>query len=391
MLPMLLRPRSSVAAPAFTTLGYTRLWATTTKSGAVSGTVSSDTGLYAVKWWDGVIESLANGSTFSKSGSGLRAFEVYPAVLQSPDGSTNAQAATLNGAASISTAQSISGSSLYLNGSGSSATVQSQSYFNDWNTGDWTIEMWVRPTSNTGYVPLFNPSARFNIHMYNTGELRVNDGVGGVGGLIVGNALAAGSWQHVAVVRQSGVSSLYVNGVRLAFGNVPYGTATSGAVTIAEGFSGYVDDLRVVRGSAVYSGASFTPPASALTAISGTVLLLNFNTASTAPAGGFDAFNVSGNQIASLRTESVTLSMSAGYYQYHYLSGHGWQYSWIQGTMEQGDISSNSLGAAALDEFYTDLLSGSGAISVGGNPGIASDTPTIATVKGYTVYGSVPP
>jgi hypothetical protein len=155
--------------------------------------------------------------------------------------------------------------------------------------------------------------------------------------------------------------------------------------------SGYVDDFRVVRGSAVYSGAAFTPPASALTAISGTALLLNFNTALNGPAGGFDAFNVSGNQIASLRAESVSLSSAPGYWQYiSYNYPYGPNYAYAPGVMEQGDLSGNSLDAASLDQFYTDLSSGSGALYVAGNPGIASDTPTIATAKGYTVYGSVP-
>ena len=390
MLPMLLKPRAvaSASAPTYSTQGYTRLWGATAKAGAVSGTVASDTGLYAVKWWDGSTEILSSGSTFSKSGSGSRAFEVYPAALATPDDSSNALSATLNGGAAISSAQSkFGGASLFAGGVG--ATVQSQSYLSNWESDDWTIEMWLRPISNTGYVPLFYPASRLNIHMYNTGELYLNNGVDGTGGLVISDAISAGAWQHVAAVRQSGVSSVYVNGVRLAFGNVPYGTASSGVVDIAQGLNGYIDDLRVVRGSAVYSGASFTPPTSALTAISGTVLLLHFDSSGASPGGGFDGFNVSGNEITSLRAESVTLSTSAGYSQYvSWVKHYGVNYDYIPGVMEQGNLSSNSLTAAALDQFYTDLLSGTGALYVESNAGTASDTPSIATTKGYTVYGS---
>ena len=50
-------------------------------------------------------------------------------------------------------------------------------------------------------------------------------------------------------------------------------------------------------------------------------------------------------------------------------------------------ISGNNLDAAALDQFYTDLASGTGGINVYGNPGVSGHDPTIATGKGYTVYG----
>jgi len=55
------------------------------------------------------------------------------------------------------------------------------------------------------------------------------------------------------------------------------------------------------------------------------------------------------------------------------------------------DISDQDLDAAALDQLYSDLGTASGGspqIIVRLNPGTASDNPSIATAKGYTVYGS---
>jgi hypothetical protein len=75
----------------------------------------------------------------------------------------------------------------------------------------------------------------------------------------------------------------------------------------------------------------------------------------------------------------------AGYYNY-------FNYSYVSGSpAETAILSGNLLSASALDEFYTDLDSGGGDIFVSGNPGIDADDPTIATAKGYTVFGSVPP
>jgi hypothetical protein len=52
-------------------------------------------------------------------------------------------------------------------------------------------------------------------------------------------------------------------------------------------------------------------------------------------------------------------------------------------------VASCKLSAAALDALYTSLPTVTGqTITVTGNVGIAADTPTIATAKGWTVTGS---
>jgi hypothetical protein len=54
-------------------------------------------------------------------------------------------------------------------------------------------------------------------------------------------------------------------------------------------------------------------------------------------------------------------------------------------------IDSNQLNAAALNQFYTDLgatTPGTGFLDVSNNPGTTTDDPTIATNKGYVVFGS---
>lgn len=62
----------------------------------------------------------------------------------------------------------------------------------------------------------------------------------------------------------------------------------------------------------------------------------------------------------------------------------------LSGTKANISYASCSLGPVALDAIYTNLASGVSAksVTVTGNWGIASDTPSIATVKGWTVTGS---
>lgn len=116
--------------------------------------------------------------------------------------------------------------------------------------------------------------------------------------------------------------------------------------------------------------------------------------ASGDPSGAFEDFDVSGNGLTQLRADNLTLTNSGGNLTggYQTLSGF-----WVSGPYfsptiyATGKLENNLLTAEALDQFYADLNSGTGALFVAENPGIDADDPTIATAKGYTVFGSVPP
>lgn len=74
-------------------------------------------------------------------------------------------------------------------------------------------------------------------------------------------------------------------------------------------------------------------------------------------------------------------------------TGGSW-YAWgsnAPNVYEGINVAGQQLTAAALNQMYADLgtrRGGSAAIMVGGNPGISADDPSIATAKGYTVFGS---
>jgi hypothetical protein len=88
-----------------------------------------------------------------------------------------------------------------------------------------------------------------------------------------------GTWYHFAIVRNSGTVYCYINGVSAI---TPFAeTITWSSIgrfniamnsDTAEPMTGYISNLRVVNGTAVYTGA-FTPPTTPLTAITNTSLL----------------------------------------------------------------------------------------------------------------------
>jgi hypothetical protein len=94
--------------------------------------------------------------------------------------------------------------------------------------------------------------------------------------------MSANSWNHVAWTRSSNVNRIFLNGTEVGtytasqdFGSSRGLTIGSNVLTSNEKFIGYVSNIRLVKGTAVYT-STFTPSTSPLTAISGTSFLAYF-------------------------------------------------------------------------------------------------------------------
>ena len=177
------------------------------------------------------------------------------------DVSSHGLTVTAYGNAQVSTAQSVfGGASALFDGDGDNLTVTGD--FTGWNTSDYTIEFWLRANSIYGYYAILYCPSGFNIHLYNSGDIQVNDTQSGssIGG---GTAIVAGAWTHVAVVRLAGTITLYQDGVIIGTTTQTPGAGGS-TLEIAASLDGYIDELRIVKGVAVYTGA-FSVPAVPLT------------------------------------------------------------------------------------------------------------------------------
>jgi hypothetical protein len=188
----------------------------------------------------------------------------------------------------ITTSASFDGSTQFLSTTGLLATaVGSESTGTNMGTGNFTWECWVRPTASvgfqtfidtigvdTGYSAVDNDGAYFGT---DTGTLYPVYIVGSLFLITSTIALTLNTWAHVALVRNSGTVTIYVNGV--SGGSVADTTDFSapyvdiGSTTTGGYFTGQISNLRMVKGTAVYT-AGFVPPTSTLRAIAGTNLLL---------------------------------------------------------------------------------------------------------------------
>lgn len=128
---------------------------------------------------------------------------------------------------------------------------------------------------------------------------------------------------------------------------------------------------------------SFAPSSQSITRVdaSGCASLRGFRvSSSTAPSGSWSGSSSLPATLESVR--AVGVAGSGGFYS---------QWGAYPANVSEGiNVEGQLLGAAALNQLYADLSNGTNdaRIFVGGNPGTASDDPTIATAKGYTVFGS---
>ena len=152
----------------------------------------------------------------------------------------------------------------------------------DLSSGDSTIECWVYPTAATyGAIVYGTGTGAFVIHMYDDGNIHVNDGASGD----VTFPATLNEWQHVAVVFSNTQKYVYRNGILQTTSSQAFGSTNTVAVgnlpSQGRFFSGSIAGLRIVKGTALYNN-NFSPT-TVPSNVSGTSLLLNFN-ASAVPA-----------------------------------------------------------------------------------------------------------
>ncbi len=142
-------------------------------------------------------------------------------------------------------------------------------------TADFTVECWVYVTSlaNSGVIIgqtwelWVNTSGQ--VVYYTPASVRITTSL----------TVSLNTWTHIALVRSSGIAKIYINGV--ADASTYTNSATVGALETtyigrdpgaSGGYNGYISNLRIVNGTAVYT-STFTPSTTPLTAITNTSLL----------------------------------------------------------------------------------------------------------------------
>jgi len=170
----------------------------------------------------------------------------------------------------------------YFDGSSTILDVSGHAGLN-FGSGDFTLECFVSLNSNAStYQAITDPrsSASDNVPLlwiHNTGVVYYF--AGGSQRILGTTVLNTNQWYHIALVKNSGTTTLYLDGssegsfsdsltyiqpTTFRIGQ----RYTSGTYTL----NGYLSNLRIVKGTAIYTSA-FTPPTDPLTAVTNTQLL----------------------------------------------------------------------------------------------------------------------
>ena len=186
--------------------------------------------------------------------------------------------AFLTGGPNSTYAGSFNGTSQRLNTSTAGITL---------GTNSFTVEGWINPTAVTGgiFYDIYASNA------YNSGQItfRISSSqvlqffyADGSTYFFSGTTIISpNKWYHVALVRTgtgAGSVVVYLNGVAEITASISTTSLSTGTTYIGYNsgngyyFAGFISNLRVVNGTAVYTG-NFTPPVAPLTAVTNTSLL----------------------------------------------------------------------------------------------------------------------
>ena len=138
--------------------------------------------------------------------------------------------------------------------------------------GDFTVEMWLYP--NSSYSGAFaglmdSRTTTDGAGLVYFGYTNTANQIGWKDNntFVVTGTVTQSAWNHVAVVRDSGTLKLYINGSLASSGanstNYTVAFKYIGSSFDPLAFNGYMDDLRITRGYARYSGSTYTQPTAA--------------------------------------------------------------------------------------------------------------------------------
>jgi hypothetical protein len=153
----------------------------------------------------------------------------------------------------------------------------------DFGTGDFTVELFFFNRAYGAYYDYLvtfgndvGATTSFGIYLDNGTNINLWNN----GAIASSTSYNKNQWYHLAVVRASGTVKVYLDGSEIKSASLSSDISSPGGMNVAnwrlsgdgQYFNGIISNLRVVKGTAVYTG-NFTAPTSKLTAITNTVLL----------------------------------------------------------------------------------------------------------------------
>ena len=330
-------------------------------------------------------------------------FDGSNGATSTSDVSNQNNTVTVNGA-QISTAQSkFGGSSMLFDGSNDYLSVGGSEWNSNLNSGDFTVEFWIRFNAvGTNYIiSNYSGSNGWGVAMWSGGGgTNYLDGFWydgswkyiqyDVGGSSRYTTPSTDTWYHVAFVRDGNDWSLYLNGTAEGTRTGLSGSITSSTnngLDIGRRFSGayfvdgYMDDLRITKGLARYT-SNFTPPTPAhLTSAGDVNKHIVVNSDADGVAIGTGGINQARIAKAWVRFDGTGTPAIAESYNFSSITDNG-----------TGNFTANF--SSNLSSASYSATGGVGMDQVSGNPSppvVFLHTLTASSIKVYTRYAASTP
>ena len=254
-------------------------WASVPSSSTATGSAGSlsyDTDyLYlatATDTWKRTALSLFGGDLYLSSVSLLLHLNGSNGSTTITDSSTSPKTCTAYGNAAISTTQSkFGGASAAFDGTGDYILASSNAAW-AFGTGDFTVECWVYRTSAPSQASIMGVGytvGGFGLFIDNSHQINVTR-PGTAIDHTFNASVPTNAWSHIAITRSGTSLRCYVDGVQKGSTATNSTNYAQGGLTIGidgdtstQPFDGYIDEFRITKGVARYTGSTYTVPTTA--------------------------------------------------------------------------------------------------------------------------------
>ena len=230
-------------------------------------------------------------------------------------------------------------------------------------SGDFTIECFLYPQGFGNYPVIVdsrtssNDTLGFFLGFNTNGQLYLYTHSGERNAII----LTKGRWYHIALVRQSNVFKLYVDGVKVGtdytqsqnYSNqIRYIGESSNSESQNWNIDAFISNFRFVKGTAVYTG-NFTAPSAPLTNVTNTKLLCcNSSTSATAATVTPGTITANGNAFATRNDLTASILLAVPGITGGQGSGYGDYSADIKGSGTNKTITANNNATVSATASY---------------------------------------
>lgn len=317
------------------------------------------------------------------------------ALLIHGDSFTDATGQTITGNALISNTVKKISSSFDFSGSAYLGIQNNNSNYS-FGSNNFTIDMWIKPTSLSGRRTLYSqmdPSNSYLLYIWQSSLIfRAADSINGTEVTVFGGEVAVDTWQHIALVRGGDTWMIYIDGV-ITGTKTTSGSFNSNASQITIGkedsgeganyYAGNIEEIRVSKGIARWTN-NFTPQQTQYSVMGSKAYVTTTDANKITVTNGSKISSLAINNTQPANTNIKALISFDGRASWKKLNGTTWTDTALSNVNSSGMTVQETQAALAGYKFTAD---GSIDLALGLESSDSAATPSISGISAnYSIY-----